>query len=379
MCTFLKKSIHLFLLAILPTAWLSCSNPRSTDGRQELMDSKESSDTSRWYTYWNADSTQFGFKDAAGNIMVEPKFVGVSYLYVLDHITAVTEEVDNKWSSYYLTKTGKQFGRDSLYFFDNTPDCEHEGFIRFKNHKTDKVGLLNKNGDVIIPAEYNDLTQARNGMLMALKGAEKKYYPGGEHYSWEGGKEFLIDTNGHILIENFKRDDDLNFYSLAISDKASNDPIRKSFKATNGKYYSFVDFDSEFKAWLNKDLLANFTKENLQNSAHDSISFWKEDVGWVAENKLSFIDRNFDLIQSKLMSLKDDKTDYHIFTDGLNPYIYEWDFFTKFYNNCGEALVWRYPIKQIVISYNTETDLQQDHFDFLRTDDGYKLISVSIP
>jgi len=375
----MKTSVYLFLLTILPTAWLSFSNPRSTDGRQELMDSKESSDTSRWYTYWNADSTQFGFQDIAGNVMVEPKFTGIFYRHAMDHIAAVTEEVDSKWSSYYLTKAGRKVGRDSLYFFDNSPDCEHEGFIRFKNHTTDKVGLFNKNGDVVVPAVYNHLTQARNGMLIALKGAEKKYYAGGEHYRWEGGREFLIDTNNTTLIDNFKYDADINFYSLEISDQASNDPIRKSFKATNGKYYSFVDFDSEFKAWLDKDLLANFTKENLQNSAHDSISFWKEDFGWVAKNKLSFIDRSFDLIRSKLMSLKDDKTEYEIFTDGLNPYIYESDFFSKFFNNCGEALVWRYPVKQIVISYNIKTDLQQDHFEFLRTDDGYKLISVSIP
>lgn len=374
----MKKSIHLFLLGIPLTAWLSCSNLTSTDGQQKHLGDIGASTMNRWSTYWNADSSRFGFKDAAGTVMVEPKFVKLSSIYAFDHITAVAEEVDNKWSSYYLTKNGKKIGRDSLYIFDNTPDCEHEGFIRFKDHTTDKVGLLNRNGDIVIPAVYNDLTQARNGMIMALKEAEKKYYPGGEHYHWEGGRELLIDTNGHMLIANFKRNDDLNLYSLVISNQASSDSIRKSFKATNGTYYSFVDFDSEFNAWLNTNLLSNFTKENLQNSSHDSITFWKQGTGWGIQEKRHLISRNFDIIYSKLISLKDDKTDYHIFTDGINSYSYESDFFNKFYDNCGDPIIWKYPVKQIVISHKTESGLKQDRFEFLRTDDGYKLISISI-
>ncbi|MEI9958494.1 MAG: WG repeat-containing protein [Ferruginibacter sp.] len=36
------------------------------------------------------------------------------------------------------------------------------------------MGLFNKNGDIVVPAEYNDITRVRNGMIIALKGAEKK-------------------------------------------------------------------------------------------------------------------------------------------------------------------------------------------------------------
>lgn len=51
---------------------------------------------------------------------------------------------------------------------------------------------------------------------------------------------------------------------------------------------------------------------------------------------------------------------------------------TAFFNNCGESKDWIYPIKDIVISYKEDKCEFQDHLEFLRTDDGYKLISLTI-
>ncbi|MHC0443614.1 WG repeat-containing protein, partial [Flavobacterium sp. 3-210] len=82
--------------------------------------------------------------------------------------------------SYYLTKQGKIVGRDSLYVFDNGPDCENEGFIRFTNHKTDKMGIFNSEGKIVIPAQYSALTKVRNGLIVVLKDAEKQQ--DGEHF-----------------------------------------------------------------------------------------------------------------------------------------------------------------------------------------------------
>ncbi|MEI9958493.1 MAG: hypothetical protein WDM90_19800 [Ferruginibacter sp.] len=70
--------------------------------------------------------------------------------------------------------------------------------------------------------------------------------------------------------------------------------------------------------------------------------------------------------------------DYNIFDEGLNPYIYESEEYKDYFNNCGESKDWLYPIKNIVISYKDKKDLLQNHFEFLRTDNGYKLISISI-
>lgn len=189
-----------------------------------------------WTAFWNKDTSLIGYKDKNGEVKIEPKFQsGFTSANKFDDIVAVAEEVNQHWTFYYLTKSGRIAGRDSLYIFDNGSDCESEGFIRFRDKKTDKAGMFNRNGEVVIPAEYNDMTRVRNGLIVALKGATKKLWEGGEHYSWIGGKEILIDTANRILIDSF--------FSLLISLQPNTDPIRQNFKAINGKYYSFVDFD----------------------------------------------------------------------------------------------------------------------------------------
>lgn len=200
----------------------------------------------------------------------------------------------------------------------------------------------------------------------------------GEHFSWKGGKEILIDINNKILIDSFKYDNNLNFFSLLITPSPNADTIRQNFKSVSGKYYSFIDFDKEFRSWLKSSLLDNFTKNRLSECSYNKITFWKEPNGWTSEAKSTFLDRNFELVKTKLLELNSKDCDYNIFDEGLNPYIYESDEYKDFFNNCGESKDWIYPIKNIVISYKDKKDLLQDHFEFLRTDNGYKLISVTI-
>lgn len=127
-----------------------------------------------WIAFWNKDTTKIGFKDKNGNIKIEPKFSGFTTARKFENIIAVTEEKNGKWESYYLTKSGKIVGQDSLYVFDNGPDCENEGFIRFTDRKTDKMGMFNAEGKIVIPAEYSNLTKAKNGMFIGLKDAKKE-------------------------------------------------------------------------------------------------------------------------------------------------------------------------------------------------------------
>jgi len=337
----------------------------------------QSNDT--WTAFWNKDTTLIGYKDKNGVVKIEPRFqTGFTSASKFDNIIAVAEEVNKNWRLYYLTKSGKIVGRDSLHIFDNGSDCESEGFIRFRDAKTDKVGMFNGNGDIVIPAEYNDMTRVKNGLIIALKGAKKKFWEGGEHYSWTGGKEILIDTANKTLVDSFNYSGNLNFFSLLVSTQPNRDTIRQTFKTTSGKYFSFVDFDREFKVWLKTSLLDNFTKDNLLNASYKTITFWKEPIGWASERKNTFIDRNYELIKAKLLQLNFRECDYNIFDEGLNPLIYGSDEYKKFFHNCGESKDWIYPIKDIVISYNENKSILQDHVEFLRTDDGYKLISLSI-
>lgn len=330
-----------------------------------------------WISFWDKDTTHLGFKDKNGNIKIEPKFMRMTIAHKFENIIVVSEEENENWKSYYLTKTGKIVGRDSLYVFDNGPDCENEGFIRFNDPKTDKMGLFNGDGKIVIPAEYSDLTRVRNGMIIALKDAVKE--KDGEHFFWTGGKEFLIDINNKILIENFGFNDELNFYSLEKSKEKNPDPVRDNFLGVDGQYYSFINFDKEFKEWLKNILLTDLSKENLLKHSYDEITYWKkkDDDGWITKPKTSFIKQNYKIIKDKLLELKSANCDYHIFSESLNKFIYEADEYDQYFDNCRQAKDWINPVKNIVISPKDKNESGQDHFEFLRTKNGYKLISAS--
>jgi hypothetical protein len=335
----------------------------------------QSNDT--WTSFWNKDTTLIGYKDKNGIVKIEPKFTGFTSAGKFENIIAVSEEIKGKWSSYYLTKSGKIVGIDSLHIFDNGSDCESEGFIRFRDHKTDKAGMFNKNGDIVIPAEYNDLTRVRNGMIIAIKGAEKIYWEGGEHYSWIGGQELLIDTNNNILIDNFQLDNNLNFFSLEKTNAPQDDIIRKSFLAKDGSYYSFVDFEKEFRQWITKELLKDLTIETFISISYDTIT-WESQDCWAKTNKVKLITDNFTILKNGLLEILQPNTDYFISSDGLNPFMFEGAEFEKYFNNCGEPKDWIYPTMSIIISHGDIKDFSQNHYQFLRTDNGYKLICLTI-
>jgi len=338
---------------------------------------------SSWTAFWNDDSTLIGFKDQNGHTRIEPKYMGFTTARKFDKIIAVMEQSNSKHDTYYLTKTGKIVGRDNTYIFDNRPDCESEGFIRFRDKKTDKVGMYNSKGEIVIPAEYNDLTNVRNGLVVALKGAKKRYSDGNKHsgcnhFSWVEGKEYVIDTNNQIIIDNFKYNSSLDFFSLKIEHEPIQDANRQSFLGVDGRYYSFIDYKKEFQAWLNFAILYSFSREKLIENSYKEIYIWKEPNGWISEVNSVFIDRNFELIKSRLAELNKEKADYFISIDGLNSFIYEAAEFDTYFNNCGDAKAWKYPVMDVIINRKTESDFNQDHFEFLRTENGYKLISMTI-
>lgn len=335
-------------------------------------------DKDTWIAFYNKDTTLVGFKDEKGEIKIAPKFTTYSVARKFDDIIAVSEFKKTKSINYYLTKNGRVVGRDSLYYFDNTADCECEGFIRFKDHKSLKMGMFNANGDIAIPAIYNYLSPVRNGFIMALKDAKRVYPRDGdeEHFNpWEGGNEVLIDVNNNVLIANFPYDGDIDFYSVVISEKSDPDAIRKNFKANDGKYYSFISFTKEFNTWFKNKILKDITLNNLIAHAYDSLQI-QNDPYRGSESKEKFFKGSFSILQSKLSKLNASGAKYEVFTEGLNPYTYTGKEFEKYFDNCGMSKDWLYPIMEVVIDHGSGAETRQDHFDFLRTSAGYKLIGV---
>jgi len=205
---------------------------------------------------------------------------------------------------------------------------------------------------------------------------KKKYLEGGEHYSWVGGQEFLIDTNNNIHIENFKLDNNLNFFTLEKTTTIHTDTTRKSFLATDGSYYSFVDFEKEFRQWITKELQNDLTIERLISISYDTIT-WETQKGWGKTNKEKLITDNYTILRKGLLEILQPKTDYFISSDGLNPFMFEGEEFEKYVNNCGESKDWIYPTMSIIVSHGDKNNFTQNHYEFLRTDNGYKLICLS--
>lgn len=187
----------------------------------------------------------------------------------------------------------------------------------------------------------------------------------------------LTDTTNRLLIENFAIPNSVSLHTLQLSDKPATDPLRKYYRGVNGRYYGFIDTDAEFKRWL-KILLTDISKTPLRNATFHQVKYWQEAAGWLSASRDSFIDKNFELLRRLLLRLKSEDARYDMFNESLNPYLFDSEIFSAYFNNCNEAREGQYPVKNVVVNHGTGRNLKQDHFTFLRTDSGYKLISVSL-
>ncbi|GAA4108850.1 hypothetical protein GCM10022393_05210 [Aquimarina addita] len=336
-----------------------------------------------WRMYYNQDSTLIGYKDHLDKIMIPPKFMGYTHAHKLDHIIAVTEPEDKGYINYYITKEKKVVGRDSLYTLDNTADCEREGFIRFRDPITDLVGLFNQKGEITIPASYSMLQPVTNNVVIGLYGASKKYKDdkhqrGCNHYSWEGGNVYLLDTKGNILVENFEYEYETNLFSLQITNQKPLDSLRKSYVGKNKKYYSVINYEEEFTQWIEKHLYIDLTLEKLKTISYPKITHWVPETKWKQTPASEFLTTNFKHIKQLLQLTKEKKVDYFITMDGLNPFMYETTEYDQYFDNCRQARRKQYPVLALYINQMFGEESDQKSLHFLRTDKGYKLIQVSI-
>ena len=349
--------LPLLLLLQIPALTMGCD--------KKTVPAEQGNDI--WTSFWNEDSTKIGYKDKNGVVKIEPKFDMVSHNN-FSNIIAVSnfDAKNNKRERYYLTKNGKIVGRDSVYYFENTIAYECNGFILFNDPKTKNYGLFDRNGNVVIPAEYNSLSNVRGGMMIALKGAERKYKENddSDHNPFVGGKRLLIDTLNNILIEDFfaAADDsemdtyELNFFSVEKTEVPHKDTTRVSFPAKGGGYYSFIVYEREFKRWLFGELLANLTPEKLMDAMQEIIA-WNSILYQGESNGRQFAKDNFDVLKNELSAMLNPNNKYYIST-------------YRDSDNC-EA----HSEIGIIISVPKSND---NNFYFSRTDNGYKLSSVTI-
>lgn len=349
----------------------------------------QENDSGLWFSFWDAETDLQGFMDQDENITVKAKFIGgFTTARVFDKIVAVAEELDdNSYSTYYLLKNGKKKAIDSVFFWDNTADCESEGKIRFHAKEVDRVGFLNASGKVIIPAVYNFALPFRNGLTVAILGAEKVCFDGTpynreepcEHWRFEGSTNLLINEKNEILIRNFDYKPELDLYSLKIFDLDPPDPTRVSFKGSNGKFYSFVDSKEEFRNWFECQFLTN--PEVIVENSFEEISFYsKAKSKYIFTSREDLLAKNGNLMAEYFKAFKNEASKHFISVDGLNPFIFESEKYTSYFDNCGNAKEWQYPLMTLVVSRYDEAcnSHYQDHIQFLKTEQGYKLLGLSL-
>lgn len=270
-----------------------------------------------WYTFYNSDSTKIGYKDAKGKVRIEPKFeLAMTNSKVFKDVVIVWEYAKNySGEKYYLNKEGKKFGKDSIYIFDFTFAEESEGKIKFRDSKTDKVGFFDKNGQVVIPAIYNDAGDFHNGLAMIMKDGVRKCwkennekqpeYPNCEHWSWEG-KTIMINTNNQELFEipkeNFTNSIDYNnvYKNFKLNENVDSD-IYTSYKGNDGNIYSFYSPEKDFKKWFETQFLPDFKTNGriIGKYFNNSIELQIEESSVIIDKK-DFITKGFNKNINKL-------------------------------------------------------------------------------
>lgn len=367
-----------------------------------------------WISFYDSTTELIGYKDLKGNIKIPAKFSNLTRADTFYNIIAVSENTDSSYQSYYLLKDGRRVGIDSVFMFDFTYDCESEGKILFVDTKKNRVGFLGKNGKAIIPAIYNAATPFRNGLSTALKNAKRKCWDENEdtlnceHWLWVGGETVLINDKNEILVDSLTADiRNLNWYSLKINEQNTDTTSWTSIKGNNGNIYSFLNYEKEFKKWFHLKFLAalhSLSSDPLRQLLFSEVTFWSNKTGWTSLSNIKYL-KMFPASVTKEKFLETSTKNVSIYADDLNPFIFEGKLYSGFYDACGSHNKEKFPVFNVMITYykkrtnklkskaSTESQTEkrvpsdfekqyqisyQEHFDFIRTAEGYRLLSVSV-
>jgi len=353
-----------------------------------------------WIRFHDSTVQQSGYKDGKGNIKIPAKFEGFTRADSFYNIIAVDEKVGSAYKTYYLLKDGRKVGQDSVFIFDFHFDCESEGKITFYDRKKDRVGFFDKNGMAIIPAIYNYVSPFRNGLAVAQRNAKRKCWDGSdktkcEHLGWEGGESILINDRNEILADNITINlGSIDWYSRKENALSIDTSLYIYLKGRKNVRYSFVDYEKEFNRWFKTVFLPSLNNDDaLINLLFSEITFWTHEQGWTSVKSNDFlklfpkalIPARFDTNNLKQMGISHEH---------LNEYIFDKDIYKKYRNSCGDHNWNKFPLYHVYYTYYKkrekpleyalsvflrEYDIDyQEQFEFLRTENGYKLLSVSL-
>jgi len=353
------------------------------------------------------DSTtkSFGYKDIKGKVIIPPSFERYTSADTFYNIIEAHQKFGFTEETYFLFRNGMKIKKSSGIDFDFNYDCESEGKIIFRDIKNDRVGYLGKDGTIAIPAEFNMAHPFFNNLAIVYRNAKKQCDTFGEdtatceNYSWVDGETILINPKNEVLIFNIKMNtNNINWYSATINNPEIDTSIFVSFKGTDSSIYSFIDYEKEFKKWFESKFLQLLNQENdsiLKNYFSPIMKYWLIKTSkWANISKKDFLNQYSQNIL-KHVFINDYVKHISISAQPLNQLVFKEKEFRKFFNSCGTHNKEHYPFFEVVISTykkrkkNLTSKLfsdfdktyaldYQENFDFIRTDNDYKLIAVTI-
>lgn len=317
---------------------------------------------------------------------MSPKFLlFILCLYLAMVVSSSVAQV-NPSGTHYRLKSGKKVRLDSIYVSDMTFDCEQEGKIRFHDPITDKVGFLGSRGQVVIPAKFNDARPFYNGLALVMHDAKRvcldgKPYERGkcEHWMWDGVTA-LIDTSGRIVADHLNDDliRNLNWYSAKLCKAPSAVKAYTSFKTIDGQYYSILNYEAEFNNWFYDCFLPGAVAGKLvlyDKVRVESMSSRGKEKSYA---KNTFRTKYADVMKIKLKAIQSRAIETVIFPSRLNPFIQTSKEFRPYYTDCDEPNEARYPVFEVITTIQVKGgNPKQEHYEFLRTEVGYKLFGVA--
>ncbi|MCC9042612.1 hypothetical protein LNQ81_07910 [Myroides sp. M-43] len=324
--------------------------------------------------YWNEGNAEYPF-----NI----KIVEDS-----NRIRSFVEDTDDGFDIYYLIRqdNGEDLRIDNVYYYDvAAPDYASENFIRFSDQKSELIGLYNDRGMVVIPPIYSAMTRVHNGMLYALEGGVKDNIGanGDRHDVLLGGTTFLLNTKGDILIEDMIiPNNNLDMYSLTITDEPILDSYYMAFKGINGKCYNFVDLVKYFELFVKEEFLPSTLNDNWKDYLSDNvkvnIEVKNENVGdYIVYDKHEMLTTQKDLVTKAFeLANSNDSTGYKLVYDvddwivTVDTELMEDKDKNSYLNKEG---VWKgkeFPVFQLNIKEVEGTQTRSNHYDFYRNRNG---------
>ena len=353
----------------------------------------------------DSSSKYWGYKDLKGKIIVPANLERFTTADTFYNVIEAHQKLGFSDETYFLFRNGKKIKKSSGLDFDFNYDCESEGKIIFRDISKDRVGFLNKDGEVEIPATYNSVHPFYNNLALVTRNAKKQCENLGEDtttcedYSWVDGETVLINPKNEVLISNINANTiNLNWYSETINNLNVDSSIYVTLKGKGGDLYSFMDYEKEFNKWFYQSFLQHLKLDyvsQISDCYYPQIKYWSYKLSrWINIDKKDFSSLYpFETIKNTFINQHE--REITISAQPLTQTVFKEKVYRNFYTSCGAHFKEKFPLFEVLIStYKrrknklksklfTEFDKTyaldyQENFDFIRIENDYKLILVSI-